>query len=366
MRRAARDTTMPHDAKPAADPGMEQRAMDRHLAQEQETAGASSNATRRDARRADAIGVHSVDRFVFSVPSLDDAQRFYSAFGLDARREGGRVHLHAHGHPHRWATIVESGAAKRLEYLRFGAYAEDLEVLKARIERLGLGCAPHRLADGDGGGEGAWLRSPDGVPLHLVAAPKVSPSAKCVAEAWTSVPPGQGAAPPRSRVQSVRPRGLSHILLFTPDVARMVGFCAEVLGLRLSDRSADIIAFMHAPHGSDHHLVAFAKSHGPGLHHSSWDVGSIDAVGCGAEQMRAAGFDRGWGVGRHVLGSNYFHYVRDPWGSFAEYSFDIDFVPHDLEWPAADHPPEDSLYVWGPPVPEDFIVNHETAASADR
>ena len=60
-----------------------------------------------------------------------------------------------------------------------------------------------------------------------------------------------------------------------------------------------------------------------------------------------------------MLGSNYFHYVRDPWGSFAEYSFDIDFVPHDLEWPAADHPPDDSLYVWGPPVPDDFITNHE-------
>ena len=28
-----------------------------------------------------------------------------------------------------------------------------------------------------------------------------------------------------------------------------------------------------------------------------------------------------------VLGSNYFHYVRDPWGSFAEYSCDIDYIP---------------------------------------
>ena len=116
---------------------------------------------------------------------------------------------------------------------------------------------------------------------------------------------------------------------------------------------------MHGAHGSDHHLIALAKSHAPGLHHSSWEVGSLDDVGSGAEQMRAAGFDRGWGLGRHVLGSNYFHYVRDPWGSFAEYSFDIDFVPHTLDWPAANHPPHDSLYVWGPSVPEDFIVNHE-------
>jgi hypothetical protein len=64
-------------------------------------------------------------------------------------------------------------------------------------------------------------------------------------------------------------------------------------------------------------------------------------------------------VGRHVLGSNYFHYVRDPWGSWAEYSFDMDFVPPDLDWIARDHPPEDSFYAWGPAVPQDFITNHE-------
>jgi hypothetical protein len=39
-------------------------------------------------------------------------------------------------------------------------------------------------------------------------------------------------------------------------------------------------------------------------------------------------------------------------------------VPHDVEWPAADHPPEDSLYVWGPAMPEDFITNHEQPAAA--
>ena len=65
------------------------------------------------------------------------------------------------------------------------------------------------------------------------------------------------------------------------------------------------------------------------------------------------------GQGRHVLGSNYFHSARDPRGSYAEYSFDIDFAPHDLDWPAADHPPHDSLYIWAPPLPEDFITKHE-------
>jgi hypothetical protein len=37
-------------------------------------------------------------------------------------------------------------------------------------------------------------------------------------------------------------------------------------------------------------------------------------------------------------------------------------VPADLDWSAAEHPPEDSLYVWGPPVPPNFITNHEYPA----
>lgn len=306
-------------------------------------------------RRAGCIGVHSVHRFVFSVPQLQEARRFYEAFGLDVRQVGERLDLYTAGHPHGWASVHAGDAPKRLQYLSYGIYAQDLPAFRDRIERHGLGCAPHPLSDGTG----LWLRDPDGTPLQLLVAPKVSPSARSRRRARPRVAAGHGAAPARSQVQAVRPRALSHILLFTPDVPRMLRFGTEILGLRLSDRSSDVIAFLHGAHGSDHHLVAFAKSHAPGLHHSSWEVGSIDEVGCGAEQMRAAGFDRGWGLGRHVLGSNYFHYVRDPWGSFAEYSFDIDFIPHDLEWPAADHPPEDSLYVWGPAVPDDFIINHE-------
>ena len=45
----------------------------------------------------------------------------------------------------------------------------------------------------------------------------------------------------------------------------------------------------------------------------------------------------------------------------AQYSFDIDFVPHDLDWPAANYPPDDSLYAWGPDVKHDFGTNYEVS-----
>lgn len=133
--------------------------------------------------------------------------------------------------------------------------------------------------------------------------------------------------------------------------------------MRLSDHSGEGIAFAHGAHTSDHHLLAFAKSHGPGLHHSSWVVDHLDDVGLGMEQMRAAGYNEGWGLGRHVIGSNFFYYARDPWGSFAEFSYDIDFIDSKTEWPTADYPAEDSNNLWGPAEPSYFITNLENLSS---
>lgn len=165
----------------------------------------------------------------------------------------------------------------------------------------------------------------------------------------------------RGETPVVRPRRMSHALFFTPNIEATVDFYRRALGLRVSDHPGPV-AFLHGVHGSDHHLIAFAQSHAPGFHHSAWDVGSIEEIGLGAEHMAQAGYTRGWGLGRHVLGSNYFHYVRDPWGSYAEYSFDIDYIPADMDWETGYPAPENSFYLWGPTPPEDFVNNPESPA----
>jgi catechol 2,3-dioxygenase-like lactoylglutathione lyase family enzyme len=304
--------------------------------------------------------VHSLDRFVFTVPDLDEAARFYDSFGLEPQRAEGRLDLRTQGHPQVWGSLYQAPGVKKLQYLRFGCFEPDFEAIANRLDQLGVArCAPHPLGDG----AGLWVMHPDGFPVQIVVAPKCTPAAKSVAQVEPAPPPGTGASLARSRIPKVHPRRLSHILLFSPDVNRAIAFYEDALGLRIADRSGELVVFMHGIHGSDHHLVAMAKSDGPGLHHLSWDVASLDEVGRGMEQMLAAGYPRGWGVGRHVLGSNYFYYARDPWGSYCEFSFDIDYVPSGFAWPTGDHPPEDSFYAWGPVVPGDFIQNFETASA---
>jgi catechol 2,3-dioxygenase len=301
-----------------------------------------------------ALGVHSLDQFVLAVPDAHVAHEFYGNFGLDVQAKGMTLEIKTFGHDHRWGSVVE-GKTKALHHLSFGCYAEDLPRLKARIEGIGV-----KLIDPPPGFEsnGFWFRNPENVLIEVKVAPKVSPAGKSDS-IWTPAPAGTAGAAIRADWPPVRPRRLSHVLIFTADVDASIKFYERTLGLRLSDRASDLVAFMHGIHGSDHHLLAIVKSSAPGFHHCSWDVASINDIGLGAMRMHDKGHTKGWGLGRHVLGSNYFHYVRDPWGSFAEYSCDIDYIPKENLWPAADHKPEDSFYLWGPDVPPEFTINYE-------
>src|SRR5262249_40864598 len=155
--------------------------------------------------------------------------------------------------------------------LSFGVFAADLEGFKQRIEQLGIPVLdpPRRLS-----GEGLWIRDPDGTLIELRVTPKTAPDHKRAVESGSS-PAGKAGAPKRSEAPRITPSRLGHCLLFTRSVPASLEFYGRVLGLRLSDRCGDDIAFMHGIHGSDHHLVAFARSNAPGLHHCSWDVRSV-------------------------------------------------------------------------------------------
>jgi catechol 2,3-dioxygenase-like lactoylglutathione lyase family enzyme len=301
-------------------------------------------------KRAGALGVHSIDHFALQVPDIAEARNFYEAFGLDVHDDGDALALHTRGHPHRWGSVM-AGPVKQLQSLTFGIYAEDEAAMSAHLDAVDA----KRTT---GSSDDFWIEGFDGLPINIRVADKCSPDAKTKFETHSTAAGASGAVF-NSAAPKVHPRHMSHFALYTTDVIAATAWYKNTLGLRLSDGSGPVVAFLHGPHGSDHHLLALVGSTHRGLHHISWDVPSFQDVGLGSAQMMRGGYKQGWGVGRHVLGGNYFYYARDPWGSYCEYSADIDYIPADCDWPSAQHAPEDSFYLWGPDVPPELVSNLE-------
>ena len=125
-------------------------------------------------RRPGELGVHSLDRFNFTVPDLEAGRKFYSSFGLDVREAGNALQLHTHGHSHRWGSVAE-GPRKQLRFISFGAYEEDLPRFRERLEHLRI----DRLDTPPGvESNGLWLRDPDGTAIEIRVAEKTSPDVK--------------------------------------------------------------------------------------------------------------------------------------------------------------------------------------------
>ncbi len=300
------------------------------------------------------MAVRALLHYALEVPDQTVGDKFYRSFGLvdDGARDGA-VHLRPRTLS-RDTVLLYPGPRKRLHHLAFGAPGDELEATRESIRRAGV-----REIDPPRGGPdgGIWVRDPDGNAVNIRPGARQLPPPD---------PPLTVNAPGHiTRIAArgypdglePRPRRLGHVLLFTGNLDGQIDFYTRALGMRISDRARSVVAFLRCT--TDHHNVAFLASRGPGFHHGSFEVGSVDEIAMGALSMQAAGFQPGWGLGRHVIGSNFFYYIRDPWGSFAEYFHDLDYIPEDCAWQARDFPEQDALYKWGPPVPDDFGLNRE-------
>jgi catechol 2,3-dioxygenase-like lactoylglutathione lyase family enzyme len=301
------------------------------------------------------MAVRSLLHYALEVPDQTVGEKFYRSFGLvgEAGRDGA-VQLRP-APLQRESVRLYPGPRKRLHHLAFGAPGDEYQATVESIRRAGVReiDPPRGAPDG-----GVWVRDPDGNVLTIrdeaAAPPPADPPLRLNSPGHIARQVDRGA--PEAGL-TASPRRLGHVLLFTPQVERQLDFYTRVLGLKLSDRSQSVIAFLRC--STDHHNVAFLASRGPGFHHGSFEVGSVDEIAMGAVRMREAGWQPGWGLGRHVIGSNFFYYIRDPWGSFAEYFHDLDYIPEQCAWEPRDFPEADALYRWGPPVPDDFGLNRE-------
>jgi catechol 2,3-dioxygenase-like lactoylglutathione lyase family enzyme len=301
------------------------------------------------------MAVRALLHYALEVPDQTVGEKFYRSFGLvEQGGRNGAVQLRP-APLARQSVLLYGGPKKRLHHLAFGAPGDEYQATLESIRRAGV-----REVDPPRGAPegGFWLRDPDGNLVTVrdegAETPPADPPLRLNSPGHIGRQVDRGA--PEADVKA-RPRRLGHVLFFTPDVGRQLDFYTRVLGMKLSDRCQSIIAFLRC--STDHHNVAFLTSPGPGFHHASFEVGSVDEIAMGAVRMQQAGFEPGWGLGRHVIGSNFFYYIRDPWGSFAEYFHDLDYIPEQCAWEPRDFPEGDALYRWGPPVPEDFGRNRE-------
>jgi catechol 2,3-dioxygenase-like lactoylglutathione lyase family enzyme len=183
---------------------------------------------------AQNVGVHSLDHFALGVPDVGDARRFYGGFGLDVRDEGAGLGLYGADGKHRWG-VVQPAARKQLAWVSFGCFEQDLPYFAERLDAHRI----ERIAPPPGApADGLWFRDMDGAAVHIGVMPKSSPDTKVASRVASSAAGARGTLG-RRKAPRVQPARLSHVLRFTPDVLRAVGFYEDVLGMRLSDRSGE-------------------------------------------------------------------------------------------------------------------------------
>lgn len=304
------------------------------------------------------MAVLGVLSLTLEVPDLEPGVAFYTAAGLDVSSSGDRAAFRCAGQNRDAIILVRGAATKRLHHIQLRA--DGLAEIAAAVPRHGgkLVARPDGFDD-----EGLWVEDPHGMLIQLVDRPADPPLA--AAEPFAINGPGRvtrkrrSAMLPQTSYNAVRPLRMGHVLLFSPDVLASVTFMTEALGMGLADRAQDVIAFCCACKDSDHHVVAFAKSPAVGFHHASFEVRDPDEVGRGGRALAERAGRGDWGFGRHTIGSNFFHYIQDPWGSWFEYYSDMDHIDDYASWSPTNYAMDDSLANWGPPVPADFVHNYE-------
>ncbi|WP_324698831.1 VOC family protein [Novosphingobium sp. RL4] len=311
------------------------------------------------------MAVQGVISYTLEVPDISQGIEFYSNAGLIANQKGNIATLTCEGQTRPSIVLLGGYPAKRLHHIRLRA--SELASIADKVPELGglIVNAPEGFE-----AEGLWLSDPHGMLLHLeecsedAALTKGSPF--CINAPGDIVRMRQSAVLPGDDYAPVRPLRLGHVLVFSPDVPKSVRFVTEALGMGLADRAQDVIAFCCARENSDHHVLAFAQSPGTGFHHGSFQVRDPDEVGRGGRALVEKAGKGDWGFGRHTIGSNFFHYIQDPWGSWFEYYSDMDFIDDYSLWTPTNYSMKDSLANWGPAVPTDFVHNYEVDASPER
>ncbi|KWX66736.1 VOC family protein [Mycobacterium sp. NAZ190054] len=297
------------------------------------------------------MALHGVRSLTLGVPDVDAAAGFYRDFGLQDCGDG-------------WFATADGGRQLQLSHaptrrLLRAAFAaddrDDLVRIQAGLARLGFlaEVAGDVLTTADPG---------TGTPICVVVSERLQqpPAAPFVVNGPGRIQRVGVRAAGVVDTSRVRPRRLGHFVLGTADYEQSRAFFVDGLGFKVSDEVRDVGVFLRC--STDHHNVLLQRAPVPFIHHSSWQVDDVDTIGRGAMRMLADHPERHvWGLGRHYAGSNFFWYLKDPAGNFAEYHSDMDCIPEDSLWTPEVLEGARGLYLWGPPPPPSFIDPEDLA-----
>lgn len=299
------------------------------------------------------MALHRLTTLTLGVPDPLSVGAYYEDFGLDALGEG------------RYGTVnggeqLRLVAADRRRAIALGIACDDADDLDRVEHDLGeLGFASSR--DGDAV---VAVEHGTGIEVRVEVADRLQ---EPIEPAVTYNGPGDVRrrnlrSESLDRDESVlRPRKLGHVVLSSLDAERSRAFFVQGVGFKVSDTTKEGLAFLRC--SPDHHNLAIRQAPLQFVHHTSWQLPDVDAVGQAAMTMIRADEDRHvWGLGRHYLGSNYFWYLKDPAGNFSEYYSDMDVIMDDDEWVAGLWEGTRSFYSWGPPPPKQMREPEDLAA----
>lgn len=305
--------------------------------------------------------ITSLQYVALGIPQMKVGVDFYEAFGLQRLERPNHVAMRCFGREQDQIVLVETGAKRKLHHFSLGTSEAGLREIARRLQSQGIERLDAPYADAPAG---VWFRDPEGTLVNV----QVAEAAAYMVDADRPLVNRPGLVPrlaargcPPFDMQP-RPRRMGHFIMFAKDVVAQSNFYCETLGFQLTDRITDgYAAFMRTAGDSDHHVLAMLKSAAPGFHHASFEMPGVDEAEVAGMRLKSKGYKHAWGPGRHGVGSNYFHYFRDPWNGMAEYFHDIDYIPEKAAWEPKEWTKQNGMFLWsadGPP-PQDFGQNYE-------
>jgi catechol 2,3-dioxygenase-like lactoylglutathione lyase family enzyme len=276
------------------------------------------------------------DELVFGVDNIDDCRAFLSDYGLTETEEGlfealdkTAVRIRPSDDPDLPPPLPTS---TKIRQTIWGV--EDQENLDAIEAELSKDREVHKAADGtisckDDLNFEIAFRVTRRIPLDLPPERINSP----------------GAAPGRApneigAVQDApaRPRTLSHIVYFVPDMAAMSSFYIDRLGFVVTDKFTNTGPFLRPQANHDHHVLFMIQTpeYMQGMEHLAFHMQGPTELMLAGSRMVQKGYESFWGPGRHKFGSNWFWYFSSPLAVNIEYDADMDL--HDGEWTEREAP----------------------------